>query len=350
MRSILLTPLHRFLLVLVIIAFATYGLWLIAGEVTTSSGGGGPHQSESVTHVFVLFIGLMPLLAVIWFLYLFGGVEVRPGRIGQIIVFCYLTTGVMIAGSLLPFVAMPLAPGLQKFMMDSPVGVIPGCRVSSDQEFVSKEIACSNHAEQWLVNIGGIMEPPSPIPINGGPPEPVVATRIAGGSNLQESIREKTWPATQIRGGLVVPLYFVVLSLIGAAVSMTRGVPDCQRRLIPGRADSITPEEARGYLVLKIMQMFSAPLIAIVTYHALQPDSAKTSVLLGFACGFASETILVLISASFKKLNPDEPASPAVSVWPDNGSNTKQDNSSTGNPPPASGPERGLPENSVRRN
>jgi hypothetical protein len=305
-----------------LIALAAYGLWSVADQVVPGAApGAAPHRFEPVTHALVLVMGLTPLMAVIWFLYLFGGVEMRPGRLGQIIVFCYLGTGVMIIGSLLPFVALPLAPGLQKLMADSPVGVTPGCRLSADQEPVPKEIACSSHAEQWLVNIGGIMEPASPAPAGAAAGLPQATASAQSGPPPADSRDRRSptgWPAAQIRGGLVVPLYFVVLSLIGAAISMTRGVPDCQRRLIPGRPDSMTPEDARGYLVLQIMQVLSAPLIAIVAYYALEPDAPRTAVLLGFACGFASETILLMISASLKKLKPDgpppEPPAPASGV------------------------------------
>lgn len=104
----------------------------------------------------------------------------------------------------------------------------------------------------------------------------------------------------------MVPLYFVVLSLMGAAVSMTRRVPEYQGRvaLPQGSPKSITREQAREYLVFQIMQVISAPLIAITAYFLVEPGARASSVALGFASGFASETILLVIRALVEKLEP----------------------------------------------
>jgi hypothetical protein len=101
---------------------------------------------------------------------------------------------------------------------------------------------------------------------------------------------------------------------MGAAVSMTRRVPEYQERLIPGTPDSITREEARQYLVFQVMQVISAPMIAIVAYHMVEPETPKVSVLLGFISGFASETILLHILAAARKLTPSAPSVPAPAV------------------------------------
>jgi hypothetical protein len=288
------------LLVLVI-----YALWSAAEDL---SGGRAATNSrylqEPMTHVLIVFAGLVPILAVMWFLYLFGGVVMSPGKVGQIIRFCYLTSGVMVIGSVLPFFAFPLAPGLQQLMIASPVGVMPGCKIQTAQTPGAREVACGEQSDQWVVNIGGTVERPALSASDA------VATGSAGADR-------RGWAAVRIHGGLVVPLYFVIVALMGAAISMTRGVPRCQQRLIPGQPDSTTPEEAREYLVLQIMQMLSAPLIATVAYHSIEPDSPKASVVLGFACGFASETILLLISSAMRRIGPEssqsEIATPVLS-------------------------------------
>src|SRR6188474_939606 len=41
------------------------------------------HDMELVAQVLLLLIGAAPLLVVIWFLYLFTGIEVSPARITQ---------------------------------------------------------------------------------------------------------------------------------------------------------------------------------------------------------------------------------------------------------------------------
>ncbi|MFM0694533.1 hypothetical protein PQQ64_19770 [Paraburkholderia graminis] len=289
------------------LALLISGLWFAGDLLATGSASGSTGWgTEHVTHVLLIVGGLVPLFVVSWFLYLFGGTTISAGKIGRVIVFCYLTTGLMLLGSLLPFVAFPLAPSLQQLMIASPVGVTPGCKTAGDHGSVLKELACGAHTDQWIVNIGGVVESaPGPAATSG-------PANAAGGQSLADGVpsvglKDRKWATVEVRGGLVVPLYFVILALMGAAISMTRGVPRCQQRLIPGQPDSITPEEAREYLVLQIMQVFSAPLIAIVSYHIFEPESARTSVILGFACGFASETILLFISAAIRKLNPDGP-------------------------------------------
>jgi hypothetical protein len=185
----------------------------------------------------------------------------------------------------------------------------PGCKlypISSDDKSELKELACGNRTDQWVINIGGIAE------LDATPQ----ATEENPAGVARESVprRPATWPVAKIQGGLVVPLYVLVLSLMGAAVSMTRRVPEYQERLIPGTPDSITREEARQYLVFQVMQVISAPMIAIVAYHMIEPETPKVSVLLGFISGFASETILLHILAAARKLTPSAPSVPAPAV------------------------------------
>ena len=113
----------------------------------------------------------------------------------------------------------------------------------------------------------------------------------------------------QINGGLVVPLYVVVLALFGGAISMTRRVPEYQRRAMDSQ-DVLTNAEARESLVFQIMQVFTAPLIAVTTYYIILPDTPLKSVVVGFGSGFASEPILLMIRALVDKLRPATAASP----------------------------------------
>jgi hypothetical protein len=284
-------------------------VWHFSGQALTVANQTG--DTELVARALLTCIVLAPVLAVIWFLYLFAGIEVAPGKMEQIIVFCYLFTGIALVGSFLPFLAFPFAPSLQQVMIRSPVGVTPGCKnysIDSDAQSVLKELACGKRSAQWIINIGGMATPESaPLSADDGQ-----ATPSQG--NVPD--RATAWPIVKIQGGLVVPLYFVILSLMGAAVSMTRRVPEYQQRLIPGAPDSITKEEARQHLVFQIMQVISAPLIAIVAYHLVDPDTPKASIFLGFASGFASETILLHILAAARRFTPNAPtpAAPAVSL------------------------------------
>ena len=91
----------------------------------------------------------------------------------------------------------------------------------------------------------------------------------------------------------------VVLAVFGGAVGMSRRMPEIQRwaaastkRENPKKA--ITAIEARERVVFQIMQVLAAPLIA---HHCLRGVRARhedgRAVLIGFASGFASESILM---------------------------------------------------------
>jgi hypothetical protein len=294
-------------LILAFILVLVFAAWHFSERSTGAPG--RSHEMELVARILLVLLGATPLLAVIWFLYLFTGIEVPPGRIEQIILFCYLFTGIALVGSVLPFIAFPFAPSLQQVMIRGPIGVTPGCKtypINSDARSVLKELACGNRTDQWVINIGGIAELETAAQSTDGVP--------AAASRESAPHAPVAWPVVKIQGGLVVPLYVIVLSLMGAAVSMTRRVPEYQQRLIPGMPDSITKEQARQYFVFQVMQVISAPLIAIAAYHLIEPDTPKVSVLVGFISGFASETILLHILAAARKLTPSAPSVPAPAV------------------------------------
>jgi hypothetical protein len=102
---------------------------------------------------------------------------------------------------------------------------------------------------------------------------------------------------------------------MGATVSMTRRVPEFQRRMTPGDPEFMTFDTAREAMVFQIMQVVSAPLIAIATYYVVDPNSRASTIVLAFASGFSSETILLLIRAALEKLRPNvHPADPVRST------------------------------------
>ena len=113
-----------------------------------------------------------------------------------------------------------------------------------------------------------------------------------------------------VEGGLVVPFYLIVLSLLGGAVSLTRRIPEYQKQSAPGYAGTedapvLTPAELREYLVFQIVQVISAPFIAAVAYYVLAPATTAAIVGLAFASGFASETVLLWVRGVVDKLRPD---------------------------------------------
>ena len=109
----------------------------------------------------------------------------------------------------------------------------------------------------------------------------------------------------ELRGGLVVPLYVVVLSLMGAAVGMSRRLPEIQRQAahsVQSSGKGISPIVARERVVFQIMQVLAAPLIAVTAFAALEPDTFTAAVLIGFISGFASEVVLVKLRQASEAL------------------------------------------------
>ncbi|MEJ0086694.1 MAG: hypothetical protein WDO72_13490 [Pseudomonadota bacterium] len=143
-------------------------------------------------------------------------------------------------------------------------------------------------------------------------------------SNLQADLDSMKGYASQswnlegapIVGGIVVPIYFVVLALIGALVSMMRKLPEFQERVDPNYEVSIKLREeagdappgkitmgyARDLLVFQMLQVLSAPAIAILAYSYAQPDQVATTVVLAFGAGFSSELILIGVRATVDRL------------------------------------------------
>lgn len=208
------------------------------------------------------------------------------------------------AGSLVPFLFVPSSfPGLYKLMLDSPVGIVLACSEEIQQDGTKKkepELACKNGDSdygQWMVNIGGMV------------PEQSKENAIKEVQESDGTKRSKPANRVTIRGGLVVPLYFIVLSLIGGAISLTRRVPEYHRRYsvnyVP-TADKPRLDRAtvREFLAFQIIQFVSAPLLAIVAYYLISPESKTALVALGFTAGFASEAILLMIRALVEKISP----------------------------------------------
>lgn len=148
---------------------------------------------------------------------------------------------------------------------------------------------------QWLVNIGGALRPQSTLPCKVGSPE--------------ECLPGSPGNRVDITGGVVVPLPFVIVALFGGAVSLSRRVPEIQKRSEPGFPGSVAEpaidaRQAREELVFQIMQFASAPLIAITAYQVVEPTSQAGAVALAFLAGFGSETILLMIRGVANGLQP----------------------------------------------
>lgn len=161
-----------------------------------------------------------------------------------------------------------------------PAGIVVGCR-SND---------CATDQEQethWFLHIGSSISIPRAV-------EPNAPTN--GNSEDADGIAS----LVVIEGGLAVPLYIVLLALMGGAVSMIRRVPEYQKQAAAqvngndtDKAPPINAIRARELVVFQIMQMFTAPLIAVTAFAVFKPDTIAAGTLFGFLSGFSSETILL---------------------------------------------------------
>ena len=175
--------------------------------------------------------------------------------------------------------------------------VVRGCVAPSDSQIVASVGSCQENRYQWLLSIGAAMT------------ENDSTALVGQGGNFI------------LHGGLTVPLYLVVIALLSGAVSMTRRLPEIQRlcwayilmedqRRHPKayehqRLDDIhdetkdeyplPPEIARECIVFQIMQLISAPIIAIIVFEMLAPDSIALAVGIAFVSGFTSEQVLLVI-------------------------------------------------------
>jgi hypothetical protein len=299
-----------------------------------------------------IFLMGASLSALVWFLDLFTG-TISKKRLIQIVLFCYLFTIISILSSMLLPTLLITRENIYQTMLSSPIGIVKGCSQQIKTEWVPVELQCLQSDEtqndtaiyQWVVNIGGWVvnvdsipqSPSGQVPESQGASTPSASTvsqsAAPGGSTEQTTgdtdqkkgdystnVSQKKNPGltvAKIRGGLVVPLYVVVIALMGGAVSMTRRVPEYQKRAYLPEDDvenKITMERARELLVFQIMQFISAPLIAVTAYYMVKPSDPTISAVLGFAAGFASETILRAISALVTKLTPAETITAGVAA------------------------------------
>ncbi|MYM63108.1 hypothetical protein [Pseudomaricurvus sp. HS19] len=169
---------------------------------------------------------------------------------------------------------------IQTSMTKSPIGIIRGCQTGTDNKAL---IACrknekNRETQSWVFNIGGFVQ--------------AECTSKADSCEPDDS-------SYRISGGLVTPLYILLLSAIGGSVGFMRRLPEIQRRYWRDREkDSSTygaAYMAREEVIFQFMQVASAPLIAIIGYHTIQPDGDAGAIALAFISGFASEIILLRI-------------------------------------------------------
>lgn len=124
-----------------------------------------------------------------------------------------------------------------------------------------------------------------------------------------------------IVGGIVVPVYFIFCALLGAMIAMARKLPEFQARLKRSEKDTnekifrgepyapITYSELPELVLFQIIQVASAPILAVIAYGYLNDDfeSQFTGISIAFAAGFSSEWVLMMIRSITDRLGGAKP-------------------------------------------
>lgn len=182
-------------------------------------------------------------------------------------------------------------------LRDQPIAVFIGCSLDNKD----KHLSCFKPR----LNTKGEQQPP----------EKVVGTwviNIGGYINHcdeEEEQGKKKATACQVSDGLMIPLYFIILALMGGSISLTRRLPELQKQvsdehIATKHQPRLTQYEFREHLIFQIVQFISAPFLAILAYYLIEPSNLTNSVALAFVAGFASETILLMVRSVANKISP----------------------------------------------
>ena len=291
---------------------------------------------------------------------LFTG-PITPSKSRWMFFVTYLATFFACVIPIAATLAVARDPYVTKLMEEAPIGIVEGTSAVLD-------------TPQWLLNIGGSVtrqaaaragaEAPPPsttepslsegeavLPASGDnqPPSP---TPIPDSSPARDADARPAGLVT-VEGGLVIPLYMIVLAMVGAGINMTRKVPEIQKdydavqwtltglvkapvemfggsdeQQIDRASDKqrIDRAKIRQELIELYMYFISAPFLAIAAYYLVQvvANSVTTPALVvtAFATGLTSNAVVGKIISS------------AESLWPNNGQSSENLKSA----PPASKP------------
>lgn len=185
-------------------------------------------------------------------------------------------------------------------LRNQPIAVFIGCALNG----TSKNLSCPQS---------------TPVPVEKeAKNEPVVgawAINIGGYVSTCEKDADNKTTTCQVRDGLLVPLYFIILALMGGSISLTRRLPELQKQvstehIATEQQPKLTQYEFREHLIFQIVQFISAPFLAILAYYLIDPSNTTNAVALAFTAGFASETILLMVRSIANKITPSTSTGP----------------------------------------
>ena len=240
-------------------------------------------------------------------------------RVRMLFQVMYLITFLSLVLPIMLTMALARNPYLVEMMKETPIGLV-NAKTSGAKD------------AQWLINIGGTvisgdsaktaapaMTAKSGTIDNSGP---LAGTNVAVvAASSQGTGQQGPDLGPRVSGGIAVPLYLVLLAMFGAAVNLTRRVPEIQKkaeslklgddmglleapfRLLFGQPGQNTTTESRESwadirreLVQNYLYLLSAPVLAVAVYYILQIVANEVTqpvlVLGSFAAGLASESII----------------------------------------------------------
>ncbi|SAL85994.1 hypothetical protein AWB68_07872 [Caballeronia choica] len=114
---------------------------------------------------------------------------------------------------------------------------------------------------------------------------------------------------TIVQSGFVVPYYVLLLAFVGGAISLTRKIPEYQKQSEPhyvstADAPRLDAFEIRENVIFEIMQLITAPFIAMVAFYAFAPATTAGGITVSFLSGFASGVILLQLRGLAEGLAP----------------------------------------------
>jgi Carboxypeptidase regulatory-like domain len=272
-------------------------------------------------------LAVLGLLLGAWFLKSFVLAQLpaqgaaRDEALTDIYAFAYTFTLLSLAVLALPFGNLLNAGSLPDA---GPVRLLRGCLVAPDPSTTKKTAAAKPGAAAAASAASAAsastsstedttpakIEWPKGLPLCNGDLRDVHTVLITIGGviasaapELPASAASAGRPAVyQVRDGFVVPSLMIVLAIVGAAVNLMRRVPEVQKRAhldFTGtqKETRLEPCEAREFVAFQILQLISAPFIAMVAFYVVAPQSLPSAIALAFVSGLFSEGVLLRIRA-----------------------------------------------------
>lgn len=233
--------------------------------------------------------------------------EVRSQQRNKWMIFAYSFMLISLLLSIYPFINALSEADLKKYLStlrEKPIAVFIGCSLDSkaenlrcepknqnksslDEQQQKQAILPDGVGSAWTINIGGNIE----------------RCKKADDETYGKSV------TCEVKDGLLIPLYFIIMALMGGSISLTRRLPELQKQagsehIATGQQPKLSQYEFREHLIFQMVQFISAPFLAILAYYLIEPSNTTNAVVLAFTAGFASETILLMVRSVANKITP----------------------------------------------